>query len=529
MEEDRSLDPQIKRQSQYEDVGFEHATGSGENEPVARKSPFWTRLIPGLRIARRHRSKWIAGIIVFAHSLGAVTSVHAIMASRTSQGAIAWAVCLNTMPYVAVPAYWVFGRSEFNGYVLTRMADLAEVEAIRENVREQFAKVVVPETGNHSLLHFYEQLSSLPFSRGNEVELLIDGEETFDSIFEAIEKAEDYVLVQFYIIRSDGLGNRLRELLEKKAKEGVRVYLLYDEIGSHKLNTGYLRSLRSAGVQVSAFHSTRGDANRFQINFRNHRKIVVVDGEIGFVGGHNVGDEYLGLNPSMSPWRDTHVRVDGPAVTMIQVPFVEDWHWATDDLILGLDWEIETDDIKGKAAAGCLPTGPADGVETCAMFFLEAIHSARERLWIASPYFVPDEQIVTALQMAAIRGVDVRILIPENPDSNLVYWSSFSYLPETEKAGVKIFRYQPGFLHQKVVLIDDEIAAVGTANFDNRSFRLNFEVTLVVKDEAFNGDVAAMLEEDFSESRLTSAADMTDRNFFFRLRSRVARLMAPVQ
>ena len=512
-------------------------TGTGEDSPelnkesssAAEEGPFWTRFVPGLRSARRHRSKWIAGIVILAHSLGVIHSVQAVMASRTSQGAIAWAVSLNTMPYVAVPAYWIFGRSEFNGYVLTRMADLAEVESIREDLRKQFAKISVPEEEKDSLIHFYEQLTSLPFSRGNEVELLIDGEATFDSIFRAIEEAEDYVLIQFYIVRGDGLGNRLRELLERKAKEGVRVYFLYDEIGSYQLSPGYLQSLRSAGVKVSAFHSTRGVANRFQINFRNHRKIVVVDGDVGFVGGHNVGDEYLGLDPKMSPWRDTHARVAGPAVTMIQVPFVEDWHWATDELILDLDWVIEAEDVPGDAAAGCLPTGPADGVETCAMFFLEAIHSARERLWIASPYFVPDEQTVTALQMAAIRGVDVRVLIPENPDSNLVYWSSFSYLPETEKAGVKIYRYQPGFLHQKVLLVDDEIAAVGTANFDNRSFRLNFEVTLVVKDKTFNEDVAAMLEEDFSRSRLTSAADMTERNFFFRLRSHIARLMAPVQ
>ena len=177
----------------------------------------------------------------------------------------------------------------------------------------------------------------------------------------------------------------------------------------------------------------------------------------------------------------------------------------------------------------CLPTGPADELETCTLFFLDAINTAKHRLWIVSPYFVPDEQLLSALQLAALRGVDVRILIPENPDQILVYWSSFSYLEDAEEAGVKIYRYQPGFLHQKVMLIDDDVAAIGTANFDNRSMRLNFEITMLLVHPEFARDVEAMLVEDFANSREVTAADYKDASFWFRVLVRVSRLMAPVQ
>ena len=227
-------------------------------------------------------------------------------------------------------------------------------------------------------------------------------------------------------------------------------------MGSKKLPKSYFEELRRERVLIFPFNTTQGKGNRFRLNFRNHRKIVVVDGRIAYVGGRNVGDEYLGKHPTLSPWRDTHVAVRGPVVQFVQVSFCEDWLWAvgsTPDWRQGekheLNWRPEKAP-QGDTLALCLPTGPADDLETCTLFFFDAINVATERLWIVSPYFVPDEQLMSALQLAALRGVDVRVLIPENPDQNLVYYSSFSYLEEAEKSGVKIFRYQPGFLHHVV-------------------------------------------------------------------------------
>lgn len=465
------------------------------------------------------------------HVLGVLTSVQAVMATRTSQGAVAWAVSLNTFPYVAVPAYWIFGQSKFDGYDMIRHSQmLADSQVKNETLQilEKEGMLVQGEsTWERRQVELLENLAMLPLTRQNDVQLLVDGQATFDAIFQSIDNAKDYILVQFYIIRPDDLGNKLKDALLAKAAEGVRVYLLYDGLGSVGLTKAYLQDLEDGGVQTASFRTTRGSGHRFRLNFRNHRKIVVVDGKEAFVGGHNVGDEYLGKDPVLSPWRDTHVRVRGPVVLEAQVTFFEDWRWATQSTP-ELNW-IPEKAPDGDTVALCLPTGPADNLETATLFFLNAINMAEQRIWIVSPYFVPDEQLMSALQLAALRGVDVRILIPENPDQTLVYLSSFSYLEDAEQAGVKIYRYQPGFLHQKVALIDDHTATVGTANFDNRSMRLNFEVTMMFVDKKFASQVEAMLDADFSKSRLVSPSEFTDRALPFRFLVRAARLLAPVQ
>jgi cardiolipin synthase len=464
--------------------------------------------------------------VVAAHIAGALTSLRALMETRTSQGAIAWVVSLNTFPYIAVPAYWVFGRSEFQGYVVARRVGLAEAEQLEEKLRTSLRAARLQDRADTEFDRLLERLAHMSFTRGNEAALLIDGAMTFDAIEQAIEGARSYVLFQFFIIKDDRLGNRLKALLERKAKSGVEVYVLYDEVGSHRLPRRFLEELQVSGVRVAAFNTTQGAANRFQINFRNHRKIVVVDGEVAFVGGHNVGDDYVD-GGKFASWRDTHVRLRGPVVQAVQVPFGEDWYWATEELLLNLNWDPAAVAEEGVAAL-CLPSGPADEFETCTMFFLSVINRARERLWIASPYFVPDEAVMKGLQMASLRGVDVRILLPNDPDHLLVYWASHSYLEPAERAGVEIYRYKPGFMHQKTLVVDSDYAAIGTANLDNRSFRLNFEITIVFQDQEVNRSVASMLEDDFRSSRLVSSTDYTERSLPFRTVVRAARLLAPV-
>ena len=467
-------------------------------------------------------------IFVFLCELtGFLTALKAIMETRTAQGTIAWAVSLIALPYVAVPAYWIFGRTKFSGYVTARRAQMLRSNALARKLAEEFDRRRMQTKAGRSEELLLERLAKLPFTAHNRATLLIDGEATFDSIFEAIAAAKKYVLVQFYIIHDDGLGGRLRDALIAKAREGVRCCVLYDEIGSGRLKA-YCAALRAVGVRIEPFHTTKGAANRLQINFRNHRKIVVVDGLVAFVGGHNVGDECLGLDRKVGPWRDTHVKVEGPVVQCVQVSWVEDWHWATGEETPDLNWNpVGARD--GHGGALCLPSGPADDLETATLFFLHAINSAKERLWIASPYFVPDEQFVSALQLAALRGVDVRILTPVKPDNAMVRLSAFSYLPETEAVGIKWFRHQVGFMHQKVMLVDDDYCAIGTANFDNRSFRLNFEITMAFYEKDFAQQVAAMLEKDFAKSIPAHARELTGASFWFRLNVRIARLMSPVQ
>ena len=252
----------------------------------------------------------------------------------------------------------------------------------------------------------------------------------------------------------------------------------------------------------------------------------MIDGRTAFVGGLNLGDEYIGRSRRFKSWRDTHLRLEGPVVQEIQLAFLEDWHWATGELPT-LAWEPRAAE-PGRHCVQALPTGPADALQSCQLLFAAAINAARDRIWIASPYFVPGSAEIAALQLAALRGVDVRVLLPSQPDHRLVYLAGFSFYEEMLGVGVKLYRYLPGFMHQKVMLIDDRLATVGTANLDNRSFHLNFEMTVLVHDQAFAAQVAAFLRDDMDNSSLARLTDYTERSLFFRLSVRAARLLAPI-
>jgi len=469
-----------------------------------------------------------AFIALLAHTLGLLSAIHAVACVRTPQGAIAWAISLATFPYAALPLYWIFGRNRFHGYVeILRAGLLAQPAAARaalplQSLQAYRADIPPERAGAFQVLAV---LSQTLYSRGNALELLVDGQATFAALFAAIDAAERYLLIEFFIIKDDALGRELHTRLRRKAAAGVAVRVLYDEVGSHALPNAYVATLRAAGVAVSAFHTTRGWRNRFQLNFRNHRKIVVADGRVAFVGGLNVGDEYLGRG-RLGHWRDTHLRIEGPAVQAVQQVFIEDWYWATRE-VAEVEWRPTVAATRDQIVL-IYPTGPADALETCSMFFHQAIVGAQRRLWIASPYFVPDSPVFEALQLAALRGVDVRILLPARPDHLLVYLASFSFLEAADRSGIQIYRYQDGFLHQKVVLVDDEVAAVGTANLDNRSLRLNFEVMAVGVDRAFAAQVETMLTRDFQRSQRTSAAELRRRGRTFQWAVRAARLFDPI-
>lgn len=491
-----------------------------ERHPTAQLFAAW---------ARRRRIRLLFAVWMIVHLIGAGTSIHAILNVRTAQGTIAWFFALNAAPFLSVPAYWIFGRSEFRGYIHTRREDLDQVNPTAQKyLADLHSRNLIAQTNIATGL-LVEKLANWRFTLGNDAQLLVDGEAVFKSIFEGIERATNYVLVEYYIFRNDKLGAEFKERLVSKARQGVKVYLLLDEMGSPDFRNDDLREeFRSGGINLRMFNTRRGADNYFQINFRNHRKIVVVDGVEAWVGGLNVGDEYLGRDPKFGAWRDTHTKVSGPVAQGVQMAFLEDWNWASGE-ILKLNWDPLPARTGANVAALALPTGPADRMETCTLFFLNAINLATNRLWIATPYFVPDEQFVSTLQLAALRGVDVRILVPGVTDNKLVQMSGWSFLEDLEKVGIKTYRYTNGFMHQKVAVIDDLYSAIGTANFDNRSFRLNFEITMAFADRAFSTGVRQKLEKDFSNSEPVSANQFRERGFWYRFGMAGARLMAPVQ
>ena len=476
---------------------------------------------------KQRKKTVIVSLVLIFEVLGIFSAMHAVMNVRTPQGSIAWAVSLVIVPVVSVPAYWVFGRDRFKGYVVARRADDERLDELWRRARQGVEQLVAETDWQNAAIRGTENLARLPFTGGNEVELLVDGEATFDSIFAGIDSARDYVLVQFYIVHGDDLGNELKSRLIDAASRGVQVYFLYDEVGSLGLQKSYIDDLRRGGVAMLPFHSRKGSGNRFQLNFRNHRKTVVVDGREAWIGGHNVGDEYLGRDATIGRWRDTHMRLAGPAALGAQIAFVEDWRWAADETLADLNWEPAA--RPGATAQSLIiASGPADEVDTASLMYTQAINAAARRIWIASPYFVPDDAIVQSLQLAALRGVDVRILIPEKSDSALVTLAGYSFFDEVGSTGVSFYRYQDGFLHGKVMLIDNSVATVGTANFDNRSFRLNFEITAVVAEVEFARAVEAMFEEDFARSRLMEQGEYDSRNYLFKVATRIARLASPI-
>ena len=467
----------------------------------------------------------LLAIVVF-YVFGFLHILHALMHTRTSQGTIAWVVSLLTMPFLAIPLYWLLGRNKFSGYVRARRGNDDELRKLASDMYRRLGSYAVDLPEEDAFERAAEELGGLPFTRGNSLDLLIDGKETFARLFEEITVAENYICVNFFIIKNDRVGGKFQRALIEKARQGVKVYFLFDEIGSHKLSSTFLGELKDAGVECQSFGANRYWWSRFQINFRNHRKIVVIDGKKAFIGGLNVGDEYLGRDKRFGDWRDTHLLMKGPAVEAVQLVFLEDWFWAC-DRVPELAWAGVAEEADQIAAV--IPTGPADPLDSWKLLVSEAANSARKKLWIASPYFVPDEGIMTALQLAAIRGVDVRIMLPDRADHILVWLSAYTYYEQAIPYGVKIFRYQRGFLHQKVILIDDRMAAVGTANLDNRSFRLNFEITAFVSDRKFVQQVDEMLESDFEACVEVREEEFTDKPFLFRAACRAARLTAPVQ
>jgi cardiolipin synthase A/B len=454
-----------------------------------------------------------AAIIVVA----ALTALRAITTARTPQGAIGWVLIIAAVPALGLPLYLIFGLVDHSRTVAAQRA--------AETAPDGRATALLP-CGAGQRLGIFETLAARRASRGNGADLLIDGDATYAAFHEAIAAARHYLLVQFYIVRHDASGRRLKDALIAKAREGVSVFLLHDAVWGVGLPRRFVRELEAAGIQVRAPRGPRRALGRFQINFRSHRKLLIADGKVAFTGGFNIGDEYLGLHPRYGPWRDTQLRLTGPIIARLQQDFAVDWRRASGTrLPVELDSGTGTDprDMCGLIVA----PAPTSRIETGNLYFCALAQSARRRLWIATPYFVPDTEVLSALKVAALRGVEVRILVPDRPDHYLPWLAAFTYFDDLRHAGGQIWRYQAGFMHQKVALVDDEVASVGTINLDIRSGILNFEHTAVIEDRAFAREVEAMLAADFARSSLMET-ELSQRPRWLRMAAAGARLLAPL-
>ncbi|CAM3362823.1 cardiolipin synthase [Marinicrinis lubricantis] len=379
-----------------------------------------------------------------------------------------------------------------------------------------------------SLISLNLHYSSSLLSSDNRLTLLKEGEAKYQALLEKIHRAQHHIHLQYYIYRNDEIGRKIRDALVEKAMEGVQVRLLYDAIGSAGLPRHFFRELKKAGGEVFSFFPSRIPYVNIRLNYRNHRKIVVIDGHIGFLGGFNVGDEYLGKDPFFGYWRDTHLMIEGSAVLSLQMQFALDWS-------VGARRWINTDEMyfprslgTGNTPVQIVSSGPNSEQQQIKSGFLKLIYSAKRCIYIQTPYLIPDESVLNALKIAAMSGIEVHIMIPRKGDNRFVHWASKAYLGDLLKYGVKGYFYNKGFLHSKMLMIDEETATVGTTNLDNRSFALNFETNAFIYDTNIAHQLRDMFAADLQDSSIVSYEEYERRSWTSKVAESAARLLSPI-
>ena len=364
----------------------------------------------------------------------------------------------------------------------------------------------------------------------NDVDILVDGNVKFDTLIEDLKRAESFIHIQYYIIKDDVLFNRIREVLEQKVKEGVEVRVLFDAMGCRSVNHRYWKKLNERGILTAEFFPALFRRLHLRINYRNHRKIVVIDNKVAYVGGFNVGKEYIGLDDKFGYWRDTHLRIKGNAVLGLQLRFLLDWNYAARENLFSESkyfTGIEPG-TRDHCEIQIISSGPDNSLEQIRDNYMRLIHKAQKSIYIQTPYFIPDESVFDALLMAARSGIEVNIMIPCKPDHPFVYWATYSYIGDMVMAGAKCYTYDNGFLHSKGLVVDDKVLCYGTANMDIRSFALNFEVNAVVYDERKAREMVDIFQEDLKHCTRITRDLSARRKLIIRVKEQVCRLMSPL-
>jgi cardiolipin synthase len=453
----------------------------------------------------------------------AVNALVIVMQRRPAASTIAWLMVLTFLPVVGFAIYMIIGPLELRRRRRKRTISQRLVE---EGVRG-LAKLD-SDAVHHQLAMVSIGLGGAPPLLAEMVELYFDGASAYAALFDAIRAATDHIHVAYYIWEPDTIGTELRDLLVTKAQAGVRVRVLLDGTGASGLGHAFLKPLREAGAAVSWFNPVRlRTLRKRRADFRMHRKLVVCDGATGFTGGMNIADYHSALL-AKDYWRDTHMRLTGAAVWPLQRVFFEDWYFAAEELLEITVVTVPPPIREGTHLVQIVASGPDTLSASIQKVYFTTINQAARRLWLTTPYFVPDDALLTALATAALRGVDVRVLVPKKGDSRLVDMAARSYFPELIEASVRVFEYTPRFIHAKTLVCDDDVAIVGTANFDNRSFRLDFELAAVLFGTGANATLAAQYERDLKDSNELGRAELLAMPFVQRFGQASARLLSPL-
>ncbi len=458
--------------------------------------------------------------------IGSVSYV-LMLENRSPYKTLLWLYVLWFFPLGGYIFYIYSGQLQVKGHLFKNKLAYSK-DAITRYVSSRYSiKWKNWGSSEQGLMKLIEKRALAPVSFYTRTEIIKNGEEKFAVLFEELEKARRFIHMEYYIFRDDEIGTELIELLLKKAAEGVEIRLIYDAIGSLTLSGKSIRKLQEGGVKVHSFLPIKHGFFNQKLNFRNHRKIVVIDGHTGFLGGLNVGDEYLGRNPKFGFWRDTHVKMYGEAVRNLHAIFLIDWAYVNGEQLFEERY-LSAPVTREDGGVQVVASGPDMPQGTMGDLYYSLISHAQESIWIATPYFVPSKPIRQALRMAAAKGVEVKLLVPEKNDSILTQYATRSYFGELLDEGVEIFLYQRGFLHQKVIIADGKMASIGTANMDLRSFNLNFEVNLFLYHTLSVHQLIANFKEDMKDSIHVNLQRFEKRSLWMRTKESFARLFSPV-
>ena len=488
----------------------------------------------------------ILGFLALSYISGTIVAMTILLENRDPSKTVTWLLIFILLPGVGLIIYAVFGRNlrKIKIFKTQELASNMKEEKLFRNLDEinnlirleqdtiSVSKLLKDNEEDNIKLKIISLLLNtgmFPFTTNNKVDIFVDGNEKFERLIKDIENAKDHIHLEYFIIKDSDIGQKIKNLLIKKSKENVKIKILYDDVGCWRFwfHREFFNEMKSHGIEIVPFLPTKFPIIGGKLNYRNHRKIVVIDGRIGYTGGINIGDEYMGKNKKFGYWRDTHIRIEGTSVYMLQMTFLIDWYYNTKEVLLNTSYFPRLDNF-GNSMIQVVASGPDSDWEAIHYAYFLAICQAKKSIYIETPYFIPDESILRALKSAALSGVDVRIIFPKIADHKIVNTASYSYFDDILKSGGRVYLYEKGFIHSKVIIIDNSIASTGSANMDLRSFMLNFEINAFIYDRK----VIDLMKEDFFEdmknSKEINKDEFKNRSIIQKSKESVARLFSPI-
>ena len=488
----------------------------------------------------------ILGFLALSYISGTIVAMTILLENRDPSKTVTWLLIFILLPGVGLIIYAVFGRNlrKIKIFKTQELASNMKEEKLFRNLDEinnlirleqdtiSVSKLLKDNEEDNIKLKIISLLLNtgmFPFTTNNKVDIFVDGNEKFERLIKDIENAKDHIHLEYFIIKDSDIGQKIKNLLIKKSKENVKIKILYDDVGCWRFwfHREFFNEMKSHGIEIVPFLPTKFPIIGGKLNYRNHRKIVVIDGRIGYTGGINIGDEYMGKNKKFGYWRDTHIRIEGTSVYMLQMTFLIDWYYNTKEVLLNTNYFPRLNNF-GNSMIQVVASGPDSDWEAIHYAYFLAICQAKKSIYIETPYFIPDESILRALKSAALSGVDVRIIFPKIADHKIVNTASYSYFDDILKSGGRVYLYEKGFIHSKVIIIDNSIASTGSANMDLRSFMLNFEINAFIYDRK----VIDLMKEDFFEdmknSKEINKDEFKNRSIIQKSKESVARLFSPI-